>query len=146
MWESVQKINRGSRSLARNPAVAIPPTVTAAIILSVTYGIDLKSSDDPFLIAVFEASLAVGAALAPGKFLVDAIPICVYLCAQSSIHKQLTKPRTVRHIPDWFPGMGFKALAKEAREKFKISIGGPMEYVKSVMKVSSECTLGLDHI
>jgi len=27
MWESVQKINRGSRSLARNPAVAIPPTV-----------------------------------------------------------------------------------------------------------------------
>jgi len=27
MWELVQKINRGSRSLARNPAVAIPPTV-----------------------------------------------------------------------------------------------------------------------
>ena len=27
MWESAQKINRGFRSLARNPAVAIPPTV-----------------------------------------------------------------------------------------------------------------------
>ena len=49
----------------------------------------------------------------------------------------LTKFGTVRHIPDWFPGADFKALAKETREKFKISIEGPMGYVKDAMKVSS---------
>lgn len=42
--------------------------------------------------------------------------------------------------------MGFKPLAKEVREKFQTSIDGPMEYVKSVMKVSSECALGQDRI
>jgi len=53
----------------------------------------------------------------------------------------------VRYIPDWFPGAGFKALANEARDKFKISVGGPFEYVKNAMKVrprgssSSDCVL-----
>ena len=52
-----------------------------------TYGIDLKSADDPYLIAVFEAVRTLGDALIPGRFLVDAIPICVYLYTQSGIHK-----------------------------------------------------------
>jgi len=47
------------------------------------------------------------------------------------------EPLTVRYLPDWFPGTKFKALAKEVREKYQISIDGPMEYVKSAMKVSS---------
>ena len=41
----------------------------------------------------------------------------------------------VQYIPDWFPGTGFKALAKEARNKFNISVKGPLEYVKNAMKV-----------
>ena len=45
--------------------------------MSVTYGIDLKSADDPLLSAMFEASHALGIAPAPGKLLVDAIPIYV---------------------------------------------------------------------
>ena len=111
-----------------------------------TYGIDLKSADNPFLVAIFEATHAIGVALVPGKFIVDAIPICVYLRTQSGIHKQLTKPWTVRYLPDWFPGTEFKAVTKEIRENFQISVDGPMEYVKSVMKVSSEYTMGLDRI
>jgi len=46
------------------------------------------------------------------------------------------KPWTVQYLPDWFPGTGFKALAKEVREKYQISLDGPMEYVKEAMKVS----------
>jgi len=61
----------------------------------------------------------------------------VHLYTQSGIHKQLTKLLTVRYLPNWFPGTGFKALTKEIREKFQISIDGPMEYVKDVMKVCS---------
>jgi hypothetical protein len=49
----------------------------------------------------------------------------------------LTNPWTVRYLPDWFPGTGFKAVGKEARDKYQISIDGPMEYVKNAMKVSS---------
>jgi hypothetical protein len=44
-------------------------------------------------------------------------------------------PRAVRYLPDWLPGTRFKALAKEARDKYKISIEGPMEYVKAAVRV-----------
>ena len=47
----------------------------------------------------------------------------------------LTKCSTVRFIPDWFPGATFKVLAKETRDKFKVAVDGPMEYVKNAMKV-----------
>ena len=54
------------------------------------------------------------------------------------------EPRTVRYVPDWFPGTGFKALAKEVREKYQVCTDDPMEYVKRIMKVSSYCTPGSD--
>jgi len=103
--------------------------------MSITYGIDVKSADDRFLNASLEASHTIVAALVPGKFLVDVIPICGCLCAQIATYKHLTDPPTVRYIPDWFPGTGFKVLAKEVREKFKIAVDGPFEYVKHAMKV-----------
>ena len=73
--------------------------------------------------------------MVPGKFLFGVIPMCVYLCAQTVTHKNLADPLIVRHIPDWFTGTGFKALAKEAGDKFRISVDGPFEYAKSAMKV-----------
>jgi len=104
--------------------------------MSVTYGMDVKSIDDPFLKANIEASHAFSAVSVPGIFLADAIPIRACICIQTVTFNQLTNPLIVRHIPDWFPGTGFKALAKEARDKFKASVDGPMQYVKDAMKVS----------
>jgi len=43
---------------------------------------------------------------------------------------------TVRYLPDWFPGTGFKAIAKKSRDKFQISVNDTMKYVKDAMKVS----------
>ena len=106
-----------------------------AIALSIAYGIDSDSADDRFLNANIEASYAVTAALVPGKWLVDVIPIRACLCTQIVTRKHLTYPLIVRHIPDWFPGMGFKVYAKEVREKFRMSVDGPLEYVKNAMKV-----------
>ena len=118
--------------------------------MSITYGIDIKSIDDRFLNANLEAAHTIAAALVPGKFLVDIIPIRACLRAQTATEKHLTDPPTVRYIPDWFPGTGFKALAKETRDKFKIAINGPFEYVKNAMKVcprnsspKSDCVLNL---
>ena len=53
-----------------------PRSTPGAIILSVTYGIDPTPTDDPFLGAAIEASRALATAMIPGKFLVDAIPMC----------------------------------------------------------------------
>ena len=64
--------------LLKNPKSQSTP---GAIILSVTYGLDPKSSEDPFLNPTIKASHALASALVPGKFLVDAIPIRVYLYA-----------------------------------------------------------------
>ena len=43
--------------------------------MSMTYGIDVESANNPFLSANLEASRGLGAALVPGKFLVDTIPL-----------------------------------------------------------------------
>ena len=55
-----------------------------AIILSITYGIDIKSVDDRFFNANLEASHATAAVMVPGKFLADGIPIraCLYASKQ----------------------------------------------------------------
>jgi len=53
-----------------------------AIMLSITYGIDIESVGDRFLDASTEVSHAIAAVIVPGKFLVDVIPICACLCAQ----------------------------------------------------------------
>jgi hypothetical protein len=116
-------------------------------MLSVTYGIDINSIDDRFLNASIAASHGIAAVLVPGKFLADIIPIRECLCAQTGTCKHLTGPLAVRYIPDWFPGTRFKSLAKETRDKFKISVDGPFDYVKNAMKVrspgspKSECAL-----
>ena len=42
----------------------------------------------------------------------------------------------VKHVPEWFPGAGFKRFARVACRKSDIAIDGPLEYVKELMKVS----------
>jgi len=122
-----------------------PRSTPGAIALSIAYGIDSKSADDRFLKANIEATDAVAATLVPGKWLVDVIPTCACSqCTQPATYKHLTYPLIVKYIPDWFPGMGFKIYAKEVREKFKISIDGPLEYVKNAMKVRPQSSLTPD--
>ena len=114
-------------------------------MLSIAYGIDIKSPDDPFLNASIDASRATLITLVPGKFLADTIPIRVSLRATKS---QLVpdEPLTVRYIPDWFPGARFKRLTKEARDKFRIAVDGPFEYVKNAMKVRPRNSPRLNYI
>ena len=119
---------------------ADPRSIPGAIILSITYGIDVESSGNPFLSAILEASHGLTAILVPGRFPADTIPIRVCHCSQTA-PDQLMELWTVRHLPDRFPGSGFKALAREVCEKYELSIDGPMEYVKNAMKASPQRTL-----
>ena len=114
--------------------------------MSIAYGIDSKSADDQFLKTNIEASHAVSATLVPGKWLVDFIPIRGCLYTQTMIYRHLTYPLIVQYIPDWFPGMGFKVYAKEVCEKFRISVDGPLEYVKNAMKVRLQSISTPDYV
>ena len=42
----------------------------------------------------------------------------------------------MRHIPEWFPGAGFKTFARVARGHFDVVVDEPLENVKESMKVS----------
>jgi len=64
--------------------------------MSVAYGISVKESDDPYILNAEEALHGLAEAGIPGTFLVDLIPI-------------------LKHIPDWFPGAGFKRKASHWR-------------------------------
>ncbi|KAJ7032278.1 cytochrome P450 [Mycena alexandri] len=66
-------------------------------IMSLTYGIDVLPAHDPYISLAEEAVNSAAVATIPGKFLVDSIPM-------------------LKHIPDWFPGAGFKRRAREWRK------------------------------
>ena len=36
----------------------------------------------------------------------------------------------VKHVPEWFPGAGFKHFAKEGRRLYDIAVDGPLKYVE----------------
>ena len=107
-------------------------STSGAIIVSIVYGIGVESPDDRFLSASLDAAHALAVMLIPGKFLADVIPIRVCLCVQTVIYKHLTDLLIVRHVPDRFPGTGFKALAKETRDKFKIFVDGPRRWTSRI--------------
>ena len=112
--------------------------------MSVTYGIDVKSDDDKFLSVSIDAGRALVTALVPGKFLVDTIPMRACLCTRTVVCKHMMNPSIVRYVPDWFPETGFKALAKEVRDKSRIAADGPFEYVQRAIQVRSQSSLRSD--
>ena len=42
---------------------------------------------------------------------------------------------TVKHVPEWFPGAGFKKLARVTRKRFEDAIDNPFKYVKKNLQV-----------
>ena len=55
----------------------LPPFTSAvgALIMDITYSLNIKTAEDKFLRAVVEATKVVRAAVIPGAFLVDTFPI-----------------------------------------------------------------------
>jgi len=64
----------------------------AATILSVTYDITVKDSDDPYITTAEIALDGFSEAGIPGSFVVDYLPF-------------------LKYIPSWMPGAGFKRKA-----------------------------------
>ena len=61
-----------SRYPVANPSLS----TTGALIMSLTYGFDIKSHEDRFLAAAERALATLEEATVPGAFLVDTFPVC----------------------------------------------------------------------
>ncbi|KAF8493347.1 cytochrome P450 [Gautieria morchelliformis] len=64
-----------------------------ANIIEVVYGIKVLPKADPYIAIAEKAMEVVSLAANPGSFLVDVLPI-------------------LKHVPEWFPGAGFKRKAR----------------------------------
>jgi hypothetical protein len=62
-----------------------------------TYSINVRPYNDPYIKTAEEAIGAIGELLIPGAFLVDIIPI-------------------LKYVPEWFPGAKFQSKAATMRK------------------------------
>ena len=79
-----------------------------------TYGYKVAEGNDPYVDLVNEVMEHFAASSAPGAFLVDIIPI-------------------LRFLPEWFPGAGFKKIARAWRKKTTDMADVPFAYVQAQM-------------
>ncbi|KAG1879784.1 cytochrome P450 [Suillus subluteus] len=81
-----------------------------AIILRITYGYEVKENDDPF-IDLADRAISQFSQGQSGKFMVDILPF-------------------LAKVPAWFPGAGFKRIAREWRRTLEEMVSAPHEFVK----------------
>ncbi|KAK0479595.1 cytochrome P450 [Armillaria novae-zelandiae] len=85
-----------------------------AIILQISHGYAIQEENDPFVKLAEETMDQFSLSTALGSFLVNLIPI-------------------LRHIPEWFPGAGFKRTAREWASTLNEFVERPHNYVKEEM-------------
>ena len=118
--------------IVSNPSLAN----AAFIIMKVAYGYTISDYNDRF-VEIAEEAMRIGSlAAAPGKWLVDSIPI-------SELKDNKLTPTTsapfdllsiiVRFLPDWFPGAGFKRQAKAWSQHMYLQSLEPHIWVKEQM-------------
>ncbi|KAJ7137763.1 cytochrome P450 [Mycena epipterygia] len=88
--------------------------MSGEIIMSVAYGIEVLPENDPWINLNEEAVHAGAQAAIFGRFLVDQIPI-------------------LKYVPEWFPGAGFKRIAKEWKKLGRRLEDEPFNEVKRQM-------------
>jgi hypothetical protein len=74
----------------------------------------VQPKHDPFIDMAEQAMYALARTLSSGSYLVDQIPV-------------------LKHLPDWFPGAGFKAQAKEWSKPMTLMPVLTFDFVKDAM-------------
>ncbi|KAL7946416.1 cytochrome P450 [Trichoderma barbatum] len=91
-------------------------TEAAAMILKLTYGYAIELyKPDPLVNLIEQVMINASEAIVPLKWPVDIFP-------------------ALAHLPDWFPGAGFKRLARERRALIDASADIPLDFVKEQME------------
>jgi hypothetical protein len=113
--------------------------------LMIAYGYPVNDKNDPY-VALVEASVnGFSESLEPGAFLVDVIParesLFLLLPPKKSpsaemLNLFITNPlryETVRYVPDWFPGTGWKVKAKRFANLLTDMAEIPLQFVRDQM-------------
>ncbi|KAG1737603.1 cytochrome P450 [Suillus lakei] len=85
-----------------------------AIILRISHGYEVKENNDPFIDLADRAMDQFSRSTAPGAFMVDIMPF-------------------LAKVPEWFPGAGFKRLAREWHQTLEEMVDAPYKFVKDQM-------------
>lgn len=112
-------------------------SLTGSLTLSMAYGLNIESESDEFYATSEEAMHAVDLALLPGSFLVDTFPLreCPSQCSCRNVFQYRPPPHTVKYVPAWFPGAGFKRFAMKAKKTFDKLADLPFQHVKESFQV-----------
>ncbi|KAJ7935934.1 cytochrome P450, partial [Mycena leptocephala] len=95
--------------------------MAGALIMDITYGIRVRSSDDPYINIAKEAMHGLSIASIPGTFLVDTI-------------------HALKYVPDWVPGAKFKHRAKEWRKAARDLLNIPFAETKRNISMGTAAT------
>lgn len=94
-----------------NDLMAHLRTFAGGVILSLTYGIEVQETNDPYVKLIEDANVILNASTTPGAFIVDFFPF-------------------LRRLPEWLPGMGFVRTARVwAKETLK-SVEAPFAFTE----------------
>ena len=95
--------------------------------MSMAYGIQIKEKNDPFINLAEAAVKALSEATVPGAFLVDLIP-------------------TLKYVPEFVPGAGFKKQARiwrklqeDFRERPYLASIEAMVFYESIFHLNMDC-------
>jgi len=102
--------------------------------MMISYGYSVKEHDDPYLDVVEAAVNGFSECTEPGAYLVDLIPLRKSRPPRRRIIGYLhVSLRIVRHVPDWFPGAGWKAKAKRFADLLTDMTDMPHQFVRDQM-------------
>ena len=113
------------------PSLTVLVRLSGAIILKMSHGYTIEpQKPDPLVKLGDDALLDFSRSVQAGTWLVDVLPFCE---RRNRVTPAFTDERIVQHIPDWFPGTGFKRIAKKIRENSDAMAERPHAFVKKQM-------------
>ncbi|KAH9966199.1 cytochrome P450 [Lactifluus volemus] len=89
----------------------------AAVVMSLTYGYDVRESSDHFVVVAEELLTLARKSMSPGALLVNDLP-------------------ALKYLPDWFPGTEFKRRAKYGMKLCHEMVNAPFDMLKGTSKHS----------
>lgn len=105
--------------------------MSGSTTLDIVYAIDPMPEHDPILEAAEEGVECLSEIVNAGSYLVDSVPIRKNSAPVSASAGGLSDLlKTVKYLPEWFPGAGFKRQAAHWKEKVDALHLRPFEVAK----------------
>ncbi|CDO76596.1 hypothetical protein BN946_scf184868.g10 [Trametes cinnabarina] len=105
----------------------------AATIMEIAYGHRVTSLEDKYIELAERTTVETVKAGSPGSMLVDFFPICMSPSHHVLSSRGADQTRSVKGIPLWAPGSGFKHRAYYVRGLIRQTLDTPFEMVKRAL-------------